>query len=74
MVQSYCGMNCEKCIEYPIKCLGCTRIAGEPLWASGVEDCRCPIYVCCIINKQLSCCEECYEAVCHVEKELSNGR
>ena len=73
MVESYCGMNCKKCIEYPHKCLGCNKIAGEPLWASGTKDCKCPIYVCCVINKQLSCCKQCSQLVCPVRKDLADG-
>lgn len=73
MVQSYCGMDCEKCIEYLHKCQGCDRIAGEPQWASGLADCKCPIYTCCVIKKQFSCCKQCHEDICPVREELTDG-
>lgn len=74
MIISCCGMECEKCKEYPQRCPGCDKIAGKPLWALELEDSQCPFYLCCVSNKKLSCCKECREPICHVKEELDGGQ
>lgn len=73
MIKSFCGMKCEICLEYSYRCPGCDKISGKPLWASELEYGICPLYMCCVVKKQLSCCSECQEFHCQVNYKLATS-
>ncbi|MFA0816143.1 MAG: DUF3795 domain-containing protein [Anaerofustis sp.] len=56
---SVCGTLCEECPQYPEECRGCPEIGGKVYWAGYVGAQICPIYECCVSEKQLAHCGRC---------------
>jgi hypothetical protein len=65
-----CGLYCGDCEFLEKQCSGCTRLGGKPFWTEqyGVE--VCPIYVCCVDQKELEHCGLCNEFPCETFTSL----
>jgi hypothetical protein len=63
-VFSCCGMVCSECKSYPNECTGCPEMSGRAYWLHFVDTDCCPIYHCCIIEKQYNHCGKCESMPC----------
>jgi hypothetical protein len=61
-----CGLYCGECEHLPDKCSGCGQVQGKPFWTAqfGVE--TCPLYGCCVIQKNLEHCGLCPDFTCQM--------
>lgn len=67
---SPCGVICSDCEYYPAECSGCPSIEGHVFWLEHTGDKCCPIYQCCITEKELPHCGHCPAMPCkHYEQE-----
>lgn len=59
-----CGLYCGGCEYLGKQCQGCGHVKGKPFWTAqyGVE--VCPLYGCCVNQKQLEHCGLCDEFPC----------
>ena len=71
-MMSPCGVNCDECKGFGITCNGCTNIEGRVYWAGFLELEVCPIYGCCVNEKNLSHCGECPELPCRIYYETQD--
>ena len=65
-----CGLYCGDCEHFKSQCRGCGQVQGKPFWTAqfGVE--VCPLYGCCINEKQLELCGLCDEFPCETFNSL----
>ena len=65
-----CGLYCGDCEFLGDKCQGCGHIQGKPFWTAqfGVE--VCPLYGCCVNEKQLEHCGLCEKFPCETFTSL----
>lgn len=63
---SLCGVKCDECKDFNQSCNGCQAIAGKVYWAPYVNKTVCPIYHCCINEKQHEHCGQCKELPCQI--------
>ena len=65
-----CGLYCGDCEYLGEKCQGCGHIQGKPFWTAqfGVE--VCPLYACCVNEKQLEHCGLCENFPCETFTSL----
>ena len=64
-VVSCCGVECQTCEKFSTEeCKGCGEEKGKPFWIEYVDNDVCPIYECCIKNKQLINCGKCSDFPC----------
>ena len=61
---SACGLQCEKCEQYKVRCPGCDEIQGKVYWAKFVGAETCPMYLCCIKLRGHAHCGQCEELPC----------
>ena len=61
---SPCGAVCTECARFPTECEGCRKIKGRVFWLQYTGDAQCPIYRCCIIEKQQTNCAKCPQLPC----------
>ena len=66
---SCCGIICSECKAFPKRCKGCPQEKGQIYWLQYVEKDCCPIYQCCVNEKQLKHCGECESLVCEKWRE-----
>jgi Protein of unknown function (DUF3795) len=64
-----CGLYCGDCEFLDGQCAGCSEVGGKPFWTAELEGGICPLYECCINQKELEHCGLCGELPC--EKFLS---
>ena len=65
-----CGLYCGDCDYLGDKCPGCGRTHGKPFWTEVLKLEVCPIYGCCVANKQLEHCGLCGEFPCKIVTSL----
>lgn len=65
-----CGLYCGSCEYQGEKCPGCGHVEGKPFWTTefGVE--VCPLYACCVIEKNLEHCGLCDDLPCKLFLEF----
>lgn len=64
-VVSCCGVECQTCEKYKTEeCKGCAEELGKPFWIEYVDKEVCPVYDCCVNNKQLINCGKCSDFLC----------
>ncbi len=61
---SCCGIVCSDCKEFPKGCKGCHQEKGQVFWMQYVKENCCPIYQCCINEKQFEHCGACVNLPC----------
>lgn len=61
---SCCGVVCSECEYFPTECEGCPAQKGNVFWLANVEADICPIYKCCINEKQIVHCGLCEKLPC----------
>ena len=67
-----CGLLCTSC-EYLEKCCqGCGHVEGKPFWTTEMKIAACPIYNCCVNEKQLEHCGWCKALPCQIFLELKD--
>ena len=59
-----CGLYCGPCEYVEKECRGCGNVDGKPFWTAQMKIECCPLYDCCINNKQLEHCGLCDELPC----------
>ena len=64
------GLYCGDCEFINNQCRGCKSAQGKPFWSEkyGIE--KCPLYSCCIDQKQLEHCGMCQELPCEIFNSL----
>lgn len=67
---SCCGIVCSDCPVYEAGCPGCNSAEGVPAWMEEVDIDICPIYNCCVLEKELSHCSGCENLPCAIFFEL----
>ncbi len=65
-----CGLYCGSCEYFKKQCQGCGHVNGKPFWTAQIKDKICPLYNCCINQKQLEHCGLCNEFPCETFTEL----
>ena len=65
-----CGLYCGSCAYFQKQCQGCGHVNGKPFWTAQIKDKICPLYNCCINQKQLEHCGLCNEFPCETFTEL----
>lgn len=70
ILASSCGLYCGDCEQLGKSCAGCGSVKGRPFWTThaGVE--TCPLYDCCVNQRQLEHCGQCDELPCKVFNEF----
>ena len=65
-----CGLYCGDCEHLEKQCQGCVQVQGKPFWTTqyGVE--VCPLYGCCVNQKQLEHCGLCIDFPCETFTSL----
>jgi hypothetical protein len=72
---SICGIDCDiACIEcnknneefFENPCKGCNEVKGKLFWTQYLGLDTCPIYNCCVHEKQLDHCGKCTELPCAI--------
>lgn len=63
-IVSCCGVICSDCEYYPKVCKGCPEIKGKPYWLQYAGSEVCPIYNCCINDRQFDHCGWCENLPC----------
>jgi len=61
---SCCGTVCSDCEYYPNDCAGCAEIKGNVFWLQYMDAKICPIFDCCVNNKQFKHCGMCERLPC----------
>jgi len=59
-----CGLYCGDCDYLESQCWGCGQVQGKPFWTAQFEAIVCPMYDCCVNQKQLEHCGLCSEFPC----------
>lgn len=59
-----CGLYCGDCEYFGKQCRGCGHEEGKPFWTKNVSMDICPLYDCCINEKNLEHCGQCGELPC----------
>lgn len=65
-----CGFYCGDCHFLGNPCGGCGYEQGKPFWTVDMPGGICPIYDCCINQRQLEHCGVCEELPCGIFLEL----
>ena len=65
-----CGIYCGDCEYLGKQCKGCGNVKGKPFWTAQVPGGICPIYDCCINQKQIEHCGMCDDLPCDIFLEL----
>lgn len=65
-----CGLYCGACEYLEKQCQGCGHQQGRPFWTAQMTIEVCPLYDCCINEKQLEHCGLCDEFPCETFNEL----
>ena len=63
-IETVCGYSCSDCNHQGKVCSGCSETGGKPFWNAFVGIDCCPIYDCCMTEKNLPHCGKCPELVC----------
>jgi hypothetical protein len=66
VIISCCGVVCSDCEYYPNACKGCPESKGNVFWLQYTDEEICPIYQCCIDQKQYSHCGKCPNVPCRL--------
>ena len=61
---SPCGAVCAECGLYPSQCAGCHKIKGKVYWLQYIGAEVCPVYDCCVNDKQHENCGSCEKLPC----------
>ncbi len=61
---SPCGAVCAECGLYPSQCAGCRKIKGKVYWLQYIGAEVCPVYDCCVNDKQHENCGSCEKLPC----------
>ena len=65
-----CGLFCGDCEFIWDKCAGCNDVKGKPFWAEMYNLDVCPVYGCCVDEKQLEHCGLCERLPCNTFTSL----
>ena len=65
-----CGLYCGTCEYFNNQCQGCGNVEGKPFWTVQMEVEACPLYDCCVNQKQLEHCGLCNEFPCKTFTDL----
>ncbi|HQO09418.1 MAG TPA: DUF3795 domain-containing protein [Clostridiales bacterium] len=66
-----CGVNCAECGYFKKECPGCREVEGKTFWAvEYYENQLCPIYKCCVNEKEYEHCGQCALLPCHTFTDL----
>jgi len=65
-----CGIYCGECNFLGKQCAGCKNVAGRPFWTSLMALEICPLYDCCLNQKQLEHCGLCVDFPCETFNTL----
>lgn len=65
-----CGLYCGTCTFLGSQCQGCGHVEGRPFWTSQMKIAVCPLYDCCVNQKQQQHCGLCSEFPCAIFNEL----
>ncbi|MDD4214176.1 MAG: DUF3795 domain-containing protein, partial [Bacteroidales bacterium] len=61
-VLSACGLFCQECEFYTVKCAGCHNIKGSTFWALEMMPSKvCPLYDCSVNQRKYRDCGDCSE-------------
>lgn len=65
MILSACGLKCDECEYYNVKCDGCHSVKGSTFWAVEMMPTKtCPLYDCSVNRKGFRDCGDCAEIPC----------
>ena len=65
-----CGLYCGDCELLGDRCRGCAQVKGKPFWAELYNMEVCPVYGCCVNEKQLEHCGLCDKFPCETFTSL----
>jgi hypothetical protein len=65
-----CGLYCGDCEFIEKQCRGCGPTHGKPFWSEKYSIEICPLYSCCVNQKQLVHCGMCHELPCEIFTSL----
>ncbi|HBN86015.1 MAG TPA: hypothetical protein DDZ89_19480 [Clostridiales bacterium] len=65
---SVCGIICDDCEFFKIKCSGCYAVSGRSFRAKQANKKICEIYDCCVKKRGLDSCGQCSEVPCNLMK------
>lgn len=63
-IVTVCGYSCSDCNHYRNECPGCTQTKGTPFWTQFAGADVCPVYDCCVNDRNLPHCGKCPDLVC----------
>ncbi len=67
MIVSACGLRCDECEFFNIKCDGCIVVKGSTFWAKEMMPGKvCPLYACSVNERGYKHCGECRELPCEM--------
>ncbi len=61
-----CGLYCGDCEFMEKQCQGCNQVKGKPFWTEQFDMEVCPLYGCCVNQKELEHCGLCDEFPCEL--------
>lgn len=64
MFPTVCGLYCDDCEHFEEDCPGCSESDGSVFWTEYVEISSCPVYECCVTQKNLPHCGHCKDLIC----------
>lgn len=65
MLLSSCGLACDECEHYNVRCTGCHSVKGSTFWAREMMPSKtCPLYDCAVNQKKYKDCGACTELPC----------
>ncbi len=63
-IETVCGYSCSGCNHLGDECPGCEATKGKPFWTAYVGVECCPVYDCCVNERNLPHCGRCPDLLC----------
>ena len=63
-IQTVCGYSCSGCEHLGSECPGCKETEGKPFWTAYVDTKTCPVYECCVTERNYQHCGKCPDLMC----------
>jgi hypothetical protein len=63
-IETVCGYSCSDCYHHTKECPGCGATKGKPFWTAYAGVGCCPVYDCCVNERNLPHCGKCPDLMC----------